>query len=445
MKSAKEIWETAKGNLQIQVSKANYETWLKDTVGVSYHRNRFVVGTPKAFAKEWLEKRLHSLIRKTLIGILEQEVEVYFEVCTPTGQSLQYDRPTRRASNPTQGKAPLSRLNRRHTFGAFVVGDSDRLAYAAALTAAEEPGDHFNPLFIYGGTGLGKSHLAHAIGNEASESGLRVACASGEQFTSAFVSAIKEKTTDQFRDRFRSIDVFIIEDVQFFEGKQQTQLSLFHIFDELETDNRQVVITGNNPPQSLPALQSDLRSRMECGLVVQVRPPDFEMRIAIVQAKAEEQKAEIDRATSEFIARQCQANVRELASTVRRITAYSKMAQKGVCVSLAREALQAVAHESLPAPGLTPTSILDAVSTHFGVRPDHLISKKRDSAAAQARQVAIYLIREKTNHPLQDIGKLLGGRDHSTILRSYHKISATLPADAALRHHIEQILKRLGH
>jgi len=449
MKSAKEIWETAKGSLQIQVNKANYETWLKDTVGISYQGNSFVVGTPKAFAKEYLEKRLHSLIEKTLISILGHEVEVCFEVCAHPDPRLDNTAPNSCTSDSAQQRLPLRKLNPRYTFGAFVVGNSNRLAYAAALAVAEEPGGEYNPLFLYGGAGVGKSHLASAIGNEASESGLCVAYASGEQFTSDFVKAIKEKTADQFRHKFISVDLFIIEDIQFVIGKPQTQSSLFHIFDELQNANRQVVFTGNHPPQSLSPLQSEFRSRLECGLIARLQPPDFQTRLAILKAKAEKQKVQIDNMTCEFIAGQCEANVRKLEGLLNRAIAYSKISRKPLSAGLAKEALQAVTsetnEESTPSSSLTPVSIVNAVSDHFNISPEDMRGKSRDADSTLARQIAIYLIREKTSSPWYNIGQLMGGRDHSTVLRGYQRMSTFVPTDTAIQKHINQILKSLGH
>jgi chromosomal replication initiator protein len=449
MKSAKEIWETAKGSLQVQVNKANYETWLKDTAGISYQGNSFVVGTPKAFAKEYLEKRLHSLIEKTLISILGHEVEVCFEVCAHPDPRLDNTAPNGCTSDSAQQRLPLRKLNPRYTFGAFVVGNSNRLAYAAALAVAEEPGGEYNPLFLYGGAGVGKSHLASAIGNEASESGLCVAYASGEQFTSDFVKAIKEKTADQFRHKFISVDLFIIEDIQFVIGKPQTQSSLFHIFDELQNANRQVVFTGNHPPQSLSPLQSEFRSRLECGLIARLQPPDFQTRLAILKAKAEKQKVQIDNMACEFIAGQCEANVRKLEGLLNRAIAYSKISRKPLSAGLAKEALQAVTsetnEESTPISSLTPVSIVNAVSDHFNISPEDMRGKSRDADSTLARQIAIYLIREKTSSPWHNIGQLLGGRDHSTVLRGYRRMSTFIPTDTTIQKHISQILKTLKH
>jgi len=446
MKSASDIWETAKGSLQVQVNKANYQTWLKDTVGISYQGDQFVVGTSKAFAKEWLEKRLHSLIKKTLISIIGHDIEVQFQVCGPPSRGHDDHDTPRQPSNPLQSRLPLPKLNAHYTFGSFVVGDSNRLAYAAALGVAEDPGHQYNPLFIYSEPGLGKTHLVQAIGNEACENGLDVAYASGEQFTNEFVNALREKTTDQFRRKFRSVDLLIIEDIQFIIGKQQTQMSLFHTFDELHNANRQLVITSNRPPGAMSSLENGLCSRLECGLVAKVRRPDPKTRLSILRAKAEQQKVLIDNAIFEFVAERCKTNVRELEGYLNRVIAYTKLARKKLSLDLAKEALEALQDmnpQSAALPGLTAMSILDAVAVHFNVSVESMKSRKRNPRLVLARQIGIYLVREKTNHPLDDIGKMLGGRDHSSILRAYQRISEMVYSDPKVQGNLKQILRTL--
>ncbi len=443
MRSAKEIWEAAKGALQVQVNKANYETWLKDTIGLSHQGNQFVVGTPRAFAKEWLEKRLHSLIKKTLVNIIGQDIEVQFQVClSPSRVSEGHELPPKilDSSPPT---FPPFKINPKYTFDNFVVGSSNRLAFAAALGVTEEPGHKYNPLFVYGGSGLGKTHLIHAIENQASENGFKVTCVSSEQFTNEFINAIKEKRTEEFRHKFRSADLFLIEDIQFIGGKPQTQESLLHTFNELHNANHQLVITSDRSPELTPLSDSKLSSRFEWGLVTQVQAPDLETRLAILYSKAERQKVQIDKAVFEFVAQRCQSNVRELEGGLNRLIAYAKLMQKAPSLELAEQVLQALNSNSPPLYALTPTSILDAVADHFKISPAFLKSRKRDSQLTLARQIAIYLIREKTNCPLQDIGKLLGGREHSTVLRSYHKIATKLFIDPLVQRNVTQILTTL--
>jgi chromosomal replication initiator protein len=443
MRSAKDIWEAAKGALQVQVNKANYETWLKDTIGVSHQGDQFVVGTPRAFAKEWLEKRLYSLVRKTLINVIGQDIEVHFQVCpSPSLVSERHELPPKILDSlpPT---SPPFKINPKYTFDTFVVGSSNRLAFAAALGVTEEPGHGCNPLFVYGGPGLGKTHLMYAIGNQASENGFKVTCVSSEQFTNEFINSIKEKRTEEFRHKCRSADLFLIEDIQFIGGKPQTQESLLHTFNELHNANHQVVITSDRPPELTPLSDSNLSSRFEWGLVTQVQAPDLETRLAILYSRAERQKVQIDKAVFEFVAQRCQSNVRELEGSLNRLITYAKLMQKAPSLELAEQILQVLNSTNPSLYNLTPTSILNAVADHFKISPDFLKSHKRDSQLTLARQIAIYLIREKTNCPLHDIGKLFGGREHSTILRSYHKIATKLFSDPLVQRNVTQILTTL--
>jgi len=443
MRSAKEIWEAAKGALQVQVNRANYETWLKDTIGVSYQGNQFLVGTPRAFAKEWLEKRLHSLVKKTLINVIGQDIEVHFQVCPSPSRVFDSQEACPRILDSPPTRSPSPKLNPRYTFDTFVVGSSNRLAFAAALGVAEEPGHKYNPLFVYGESGLGKTHLMHAIGNQASENGFEVTYASSEQFTNEFINAIKEKRTEEFRHKFRSTDLFLIEDIQFITGKPQTQQSLFHTFNELHNANHQLVITSDRPPESMPLAESKLQSRFEWGLVTQVQSPDLETRLAILYTKADRQKVLIDKAIFEFIAHRCQRNVRELEGSLNRLIAYTKMMRKTPSLELAEQALQDKTPDNILPYTPTPTSILNAVADHFKISSDSLKTRARDNQITLARQIAIYLIREKTNYPLQAVGKLLGGRDRSTVLQSYQKIAAKMSTDPVVQQNVNQILTSL--
>ena len=438
MRTAKETWEACKGALQVQVSKSNFETWLKDTVGVSHQGNRFVVGTPSTFAKEWLEKRLHSLVKKVLMGITGQELDVQFQVCPSQVAS-------RQGAEVPQRRLLPSTTNPRYTFGSFVVGGSNRLAYAASLGAAEEPGQHYNPLFIHGGSGLGKTHLAQAIGNEASENGFQVVYVSSEQFTNEFVTSIREKKTEDFRGKFRNADVFIMEDVQFMIGKPQTQETLFHTFNALHDTNRQLVITSDRPPRAMTTVEPSLCSRFSCGLVTQVQSPDLQTRLAILQARAAEQQVAIDEAIFQFIAQRCRenANVRELEGALNAVVAHANLLRQPPTLELAQQALQDMPPANVRPSAITPASILEAVADHFQVSLESLKGRKRDHQLALARQIAIYLVREKTNCPLQDIGRLLGGRDHSTILRSYHRTATTVNTDSTLRGNVNHIATAL--
>ena len=437
MRTARETWEAAKGALQVQITRSNFETWLKDTVGLSHQQNRFTVGTPNAFAKEWLEKRLCSLVTKVLMGILGEEVTVQFQVYSGTPASASNSETARTKHHPAS-------VNQRFTFGSFVVGGSNRLAYAAALGVAEQPGHAYNPLFIHGGPGLGKTHLAHAIGNEASENGFRVVYTSSEQFTNEFVCSIKERRTEEFRHKFRSADVLVLDDVQFVIGKPQTQETLFHTFNDLHNADRQLVITGDRPPNAMKSVDSSLCSRFGCGLVTEVGQPDPETRLAILRAKCEQQGAFLEEEVLDYIAATCTTSVRELHGAFNLVVAYATLKGQRPTLELARQALRDTPASEVNPCSITPALILNAVAEYFHVTPESLKAKKREPKLVQARQITIYLVREKTNCPLDDIGRLLGGRDHSTILRGYQRISGLLDSDPAIQNKVNAIIERLA-
>lgn len=439
-RSAKEIWEAAKGALQIQVNKANYETWLRDTLGLSYQENQFVVGTPSAFASEWLEKRLKSLVKKTLISIIQKEVEVHFQVCSNHEASSHIQNPPEAS---LKEKFYSSKPNPKYTFDTFVVGRCNRLAYAAALGVAEEPGRKYNPLFIHGGPGLGKTHLAFAIGNAASENGFKVLYTSAEQFTNEFISTIKEKRTAEFRNKFRNVDVLLLDDIHFIAGKPQTQEGLFHTFNELHNANRQVVITSDRPPRSLTSLENRLSSRFEWGVITCIQFPDLDTRLAILQAKADQLKTRLDKAIIELIARRCPKSIRQLEGSLNNIIAYAKVSGKSPTLELAEIALQETIGQCVPTYKLTPDLILNTVAKHFNLSADSLKSKKRDQKTALARQISIYLIRENSNCPLQAIGNILGGRDHSTVLHSHQKIATQINTSSELQREVDNIVQKL--
>ncbi len=416
--------------LELQVTKANYQTWLKDSIGLSYKNDLFIVGVPNTFTVEWLEKRLRHLIKKTLSSIVGGPVEVEFQVYPgQEAESLPSPANKRPASPPFKAK---------YTFSSFIVGSSNRLAHAAALGVAENPGSVHNPLFIYGWVGLGKTHLLHAIGQFVTRNARQVIYVTAEQFTNDFISGIRTKGTEDFRNKYRSVDVLLIDDIQFIAGKEQTQEVLFHTFNDLHTANRQIILSSDRSPKSLPFLEERLRSRFEWGLIVDIQPPDFETRVAILQAKAEELKSAIALDVLHLIARSVQNNIRELEGALNRVLAYARLTNATITPELAREALvQIAASESRRTP--TAELIINTVAKYFRISPETLLAKTREKKIAFARQVAMYLLREELDSSWTDIGRELGGRDHSTILHGYDKIAGEIEASSTLRREILEI------
>ena len=443
--SAKEIWEAVLGELQLQLTRTNYDTWLKDTVGLSCHGDQFVVGVPSPFAIEWLEKRLHSLIKKTLIGVTGDDLNVRFQI---QGQStlLKSKRGVKSSFSsilPNSNRRINSNtFNPKYTFDSFIVGNCNRLAHAAAMGVAEKPGSVYNPLFIYGGVGLGKTHLLHAIGHFVCQTKLRVIYVSTEQFTNEFIKAIRERKTEEFRQKYRGVDVLLIDDIHFIIGKEQTQEGFFHTFNDLHNANRQIVITSDRPPKSMPLLEDRLSSRFGWGLIADVQPPDLETRLAILQAKAEENKISVPPEVIDFIARKVQKSIRELEGALNRVVAYSRLSKVTITTELASQAL-AEFPESAPRRSISPAIIIANVAKYFDLEPEALTGKRRDKMTALARHLAIYLVREETGSSFSEIGRVLGNRDHSSILRGYDKLSLAINTNPQLRRDAIEIREQI--
>ena len=441
-KTPQEIWETALGELQVQVSKPNYRTWFGKTTGLSYKDNQFVVGVPNTFVAEYLEKNQRSLIEKALIGLTSPGVQVVFQVNgRPHHHQNAHD------AEPGISLAPptYTRFNPDYIFDSFIEGDCNRMARAAALAVAQNPGHSYNPLFIYGGAGLGKTHLLHAIGHAATASQINVICTSAEQFTNEFVSALRERSTEEFRNKYRSIGMLLIDDIHFISGKEQTEESFFHTFNELHNTNRQIVITSDCPPKSMPLLEERLRSRFEWGLIVDIQPPDFETRLAILQSKAQQRGVNVGSDVLEFIAQQAQRNIRELEGALNRVIAFAKLLRAGPDIELATRALADIAAKENPPDSITPASILEAVADSFQLAKEDLKGRKRDKETALARRVAMYLIRQETNCPLAQIGQELGNRDAAAVTIACKKISEDIDSSPYLKRKIRDIQQKINH
>ena len=425
-RSAREIWETALGELQLQVTKPNYRTWLEKTTGLSYENNHFVVGVPNTFVAEYLARNQRSLIEKTLIGLTHPGIEVDFQVTSPA---------VARQSTSPGGNA-------RYTFDNFVVSPSNRLAYTAARSVAEKPGASYNPLFIYGGVGLGKTHLMQAIYNLAQSQNIKALYVSAEQFTNEFVSALQNKSTAEFRRKYRHVDMLLIDDVQFLVGKEQTEESFFHTFNELHNANHQIVLASDRSPKSLPDIGDRLCSRFEWGLIADIQPPDFNTRLAILKAKAKQQEIEVALDVLEFIAQCIQQNIRELEGSLNRAVAYAKLFGAILTPELAARAVQDITTSSNKT-NVTPELVIKAVAERFQLTPADLIGRKRDRATALARQVAMHLLKEASNCSLAQIGLEFGHRDHATVIHACHKIANDMDNDPYLRRQVLDIQKKL--
>jgi len=441
-RTPKEIWDIALGDLQVQVSKPNYRTWFSKTIGLTYQDNEFVIGVPNTFAAVYLEKNQRSLIEYSLIGLTAPDVRVVFQVNGKSHHPL-----TEAESAPPIPAAPpaYTRLNPDYTFDSFVEGSGNRLARASALSVAQNPGHGYNPLFIYGGAGLGKTHLLHAIGQAAIANHINVICTSAEQFTNEFVAALRDRTSEEFRNKYRSIGMLLIDDIQFIGGKEQTEESFFHTFNELHNTNRQIVITSDCPPKSMPLLEERLRSRFEWGLIVDIQPPDYETRLAILQSKALQKGVNVPMEVFELIARETQSNIRVLEGSLNRVFAFARLFKATPTLEIASKALEDVASKEFMPDDITPTLIIEAVADCFQLSRDALMGRERDKDTALARRLAMYLIRQETNYSLAQIGQQLGNRDAASVTSACKKIASDINVSPFLKRKLRDIQRNLHH
>ncbi len=434
-----QMWEAALGELQLQMTKANYDTWLKDTFLASQEDGLFVIGVGSPFAADTLEQRLSPMIRKVLSNIVGQEVDLRFvvEQKKPRGKLVRaaeapLETPRRNGKNgsarvemalPTNGLDAA--LNPRYTFDSFVVGKANQLAHAACQAVADDPGRAYNPLFLYGGVGLGKTHLMHAIGHMALQKGFRVLYVSSETFTNEMIDSIQRHWAEEFRNKYRHVQVLLIDDIQFIAGKVGTQEEFFHTFNAIHEANGQIVISSDRPPKAISTLEDRLRSRFEWGLIADIQPPDLETRIAILRSKCQVLRVTVPEEVLEAIARKMQSNIRELEGSLNRIVATAAVTGEPITVQSASAILNDVMF-NISRRFVRPETIVKAVARYYHVSEEEMRGKQRDKRVVLPRQMAMYLLREETDLPLVEIGGLLGGRDHTTVLHSVEKIGTEL-------------------
>ncbi len=440
---AERAWQSVLGQLQMEMPKASYDTWVRDTCLVDYTEDCLTIGVRNAYARDWLESRLASTVTRMLVGILDRSVEVEFVVQQSGQEAFEAaEKPVEAAQSQHSDvvKTHNSTLNPRYTFESYIVGASNRLAHAAALAVAEKPARAYNPLFLYGGVGLGKTHLLHAIGNACHECGLSVLYVSSEEFTNDMISAIRERTTQAFREKYRSIDVLMVDDIQFIAGKESTQEEFFHTFNTLHGQDKQIIVSSDRPPKALVTLEERLRSRFEWGLTADIQPPDFETRMAILRAKAERRGRQVPDEITELIARRVQSNIRELEGALNRVLAIAELSGAPLSSEMAETALV----DLLPQPSdIQPSRVIAIVARVFNLSSEQLLSRDRSREVALPRQIAMYLLREEANVSLPQIGEALGGRDHTTVMYAIEKVSDLLERDDRLRRQVVSIRQQL--
>ncbi len=441
--TADHVWQTALGQLQLQMTRATFNTWVKDTHLVSQNDGGLVIGAKSAFAKDWLENRLLTTISRTVSSIVGRDIDIQFivEPENPVEQAapeILLQKPPSHSdfrsgdgSNGQNGSAkgrPM--LNYKYTFDQFIVGASNRLAHAASLAVAEMPAEAYNPLFLYGGVGLGKTHLLQAIAHFALSKGKHITYTTSETFTNDLINAIRTQSTDIFREKYRNTDFLLIDDIQFIAGKESTQEEFFHTFNALHSSGSQIVLSSDRPPKAITTLEDRLRSRFEWGLQADVQPPDLETRIAILRFKAEVLGASTSDDVVEFIARRAQNNIRELEGALNKVVAHAAMTRQPISLELANVALRDIVSRQAE---LTVMQIIEDVAQFYRLDKEVLIGRGRSKDVSAARQMAMYLAREETGASLPQIGEALGGRDHTTVMHGWEKIASKIEQDDRLR------------
>ncbi len=439
-----QVWHEALTRIESQLSKPSFEAFLKAMRPLTLEGDVFVFSVPSVFAKEWLEGRYRGLIAETLREVLTRGVDVRFVVADgePAPAAATRDRGAPRDAPGARGPAhEAAGLTGRYTFDTFIVGSGNRFAHAAAHAVAESPGRAYNPLFIYGGVGLGKTHLLHAIGHHVltRKQLARVTYVSSERFTNELINAIRDDKMVEFRNKYRNVDVLLIDDIQFLAGKERTQEEFFHTFNTLYESSRQLIISSDKPPREIPTLEDRLRSRFEWGLIADIQPPDYETRIAILRKKAEMDAIALPDEVAQYIAQRISSNIRELEGALSRLRAHAEMTRSPISVELTVEVLK----ELLPQARIRPVTIAAiqrAVAEFFGIRVDEMKAKRRTKGVAFPRQVAMYLARELTDASLPRIGEEFGGRDHTTVMHACERVKGALAQDAHLAAGIKSLV-----
>ncbi len=462
------VWEQVLKSMEREIIKPIFDTWIRSTIPLALTETTLEIGTPSQFIKDWIETRYASTIQNTVQHVLKKPVEIKFvnldldsekthtEPVSVEKSAPAVEKPLSGSSNAPvfadelairrSGPAAedLFSLNPKYTFETFVIGNSNRFAHAASLAVAEVPAKVYNPFFIYGGVGLGKTHLMHAIGHRIKQNHphMKVLYISSEKFTNELINSIRDGNPESFRQKYRNIDVLLVDDIQFLSKKEHTQEEFFHTFNTLHEANKQIIISSDRPPREIPTLEDRLRSRFEWGLITDIQPPDLETRIAILRKKALIEGFTMPNDVMVFIASRIDNNIRELEGALIRVIAYASLTNQIIDMNLATEALKDIFPNSRPKQ-ITMELIQQIVAVYFKIKQEDLIAKKRTRNVTYPRQIAMYLCRELTETSLPRIGEIFGGRDHTTVIHAHDKISRERNEDAKLNNILKEITKRI--
>lgn len=447
------LWEQALNIIKGEISEISFNTWIKSCTPISISDNILKLSVPNEFTKGILDTRYKDLLIQALKIVTSKKFKIEFYLESDLEEEKENEEKQKEEkkenTNDVDGSIVVSdemsaTLNPKYTFQSFVIGNSNRFAHAASLAVAESPAKAYNPLFIYGGVGLGKTHLMHAIGHYILQENpkAKVVYVSSEKFTNELINAIKDDKNEEFRNKYRKVDVLLIDDIQFIAGKERTQEEFFHTFNALHEENKQIILSSDRPPKEIPTLEDRLRSRFEWGLIADIQPPDFETRMAILKKKADVEGLNVPNEVMVYIATKIKSNIRELEGALIRIIAYSSLTNRDVSVDLASEALKDIISNKESAP-VTVKTIQESVANYYNLRIEDLKSQRRTRNIAYPRQIAMYLSRKLTDMSLPKIGEEFGGRDHTTVIHAYEKISENLKTDEGLQSMINDITKKL--
>ncbi|SFB29792.1 chromosomal replication initiator protein DnaA [Lentibacillus halodurans] len=447
MENIHELWYATLEKIEEKISKPSFETWLKNTKAESLDEDTLTVLAPNEFARDWLEGRYTNLIDEILLEITGASLSTRFIIPDSQEPADEVETAPKKMSmqnNNDGNDSSKTMLNSKYTFDTFVIGSGNRFAHAASLAVAEAPAKAYNPLFIYGGVGLGKTHLMHAIGHYVRDHNpeANVVYLSSEKFTNEFINAIMDNKATQFRNKYRNVDILLIDDIQFIAGKESTQEEFFHTFNALHEENKQIIISSDRPPKEIPTLEDRLRSRFEWGLITDITPPDLETRIAILTKKAKAEGLDIPNEVMLYIANQIDTNIRELEGALIRVVAYSSLVNQDIDASLAADALKDIIPSNKPRT-ITIHGIQEAVGEKYDIKLEDFAAKKRTKSVAFPRQIAMYLSRELTDFSLPKIGEEFGGRDHTTVIHAHEKVVKMMENDTLLHKEIEELKEQL--
>lgn len=438
-----QLWQAVLGEIELSLSKANFTTWFKNTFISSFEENKVVVCVPNTFTKAWLEKKYHKQILDAIQSASNQKVkEIFYKV------EIRKDNPVEgffkkikiKKESAENQSAPTNQLglNVRYTFNNFIVGKGNELAHAACQAVAANPGNAYNPLFIYGGVGLGKTHLLQAIGHEVSKKTNKILYVTCEKFTNDYIQSVKSGQAKDFKERYRNVDLLLIDDIQFMAGKDGTQEEFFHTFNELHQTNKQIVITSDRPPKSIPALEKRLLSRFEWGMIADIVQPDIETRVAILEAKCKERNYTLSPEILYFIANNVQNNIRELEGALNRLIAYHEFNNSKPTIDTTKNVLNSII-VNIQKKSVNCKNVIESVSVFFDVSAKEITGKSRKKELVYPRQISMYLMREEINTSYPTIGHELGGRDHTTAMHAYNKITKEIKDNEKIKQDIESI------